>query len=227
MKRIKTLFFNCICCILFVLVAQVYQASAAICPHSIQEPRTFTGSGGSTGSIGFHYDDNNLIVSKVKLEEKNLGQLIPPPKWILGVYYGFCYPGKGLNYEFNHDVGWEALLEYLFLPRFSVLASIGHNTLKGDVKGSNNWGFSYISTSVRFYLSIGTSQLSVFGGGGFYGVDSGNYRFGFNLGMAMEFRIGTSSSLETKFSYQSVSTRYDDNANFFTALGGIRFRLKN
>ena len=161
----------------------------------------------------------NEVLYKGKYSE-----IVFKPKFILGFYCGRTFPHNTLNLAYNPGLSLEGLVEYLFAPRWSVFASVGYNNFNPELVGADKLKIINFLGDLKFYPLIGTLQLSLFGGGGYYSLDPGADRFGLNVGTAAEVRLTTSLSIEGKYNLHYVLTSPDE-ILFSTVQGGLRIRL--
>jgi len=169
-----------------------------------------------------------VMVRGKELAKKPLSQWVLPPKWILGGYFGRNLPRKNLDILYNPGLSIEGVLEYLFSNRVAVFASVGYNIFKHDIDVAGvvpvDLKAINVSGNLKVYPVIGTFQLSIFGGGGYYLFDPGDDKFGLNCGTAAELRISTNFSIEAKCNYNYVFTPIEKTI-FFTLQGGLRYRF--
>jgi hypothetical protein len=171
-------------------------------------------------------DVDPIYTIKLYGKEFFTGPISPPPeRVIIGAYWGRNIPYNSLNIAYNSGWSLEGILEYLFSPRASIFASVGWNKFNPDLPGLEELKVINFSGNLKLYPVIGTFQLSIFGGGGYYLFDEPfEDRFGLNLGSAAELRISTSFSIEAKYNYNYVFTS-GDKTKFATIQGGLRLRL--
>lgn len=173
--------------------------------------------------------DPNLTIKvngKALKENTPCGKVFTP-KWIFGAYIGRNLPHSWLNTLYDPGLSLEGIIEDLFTPRFSIFAAVGYNKFKIDpvIAGiADDLKIINFSGNLKFYPVIGTFQLAVFGGGGFYLINPGDDKFGINFGGSAELRLTAAFSIEAKYNRHTVFTA-GDNLTFSTFLGGIRIRF--
>ncbi len=148
-------------------------------------------------------------------------------KWILGAYIGRDLPHSWLNTLYNPGLSLGAGLEFYFAPRWGISGFAGCNKFKVDpdlVDFVDPLKIYNLSGNLKFYPVIGTFQLALFGGGGYYIVNPGDDKFGINFGSSAEVRLTAGFSIEAKYNYHSIFTT-GDNLTFSTFLGGVRIRF--
>jgi hypothetical protein len=146
------------------------------------------------------------------------------PKFIVGLYYGRTVPHGSLNDAYDPDTSLGVHLEYNFAPRWSVFALMNDNNFKPALEGADELKIINFSGKLKFYPVIGTFQVSLFAGAGYYLFNPGDDKFGLNFGTAAEVRLNSIFSIEGLYDFHYVFTSTDKTL-FSTVQAGIRFRF--
>lgn len=165
-----------------------------------------------------------ITVHGKEVVKKKLSKFTISKRVIFGLYQGSNIPHDTLAQQYNSGMSLSAMLEYLLSHRFSVFLSAGYDRFLPDQKEiiTNDLDVFNISGNLKFYPVVGTFQMAVFGGLGFYMATPGDDKGGANFGTATEYRLNTRLSIELKYNYHWV---FNDIIKFSTVQLGFRYRL--
>ena len=144
-------------------------------------------------------------------------------KWAVFFDGGANFPHSPFSSFFNPGPSFNAGLEYMATPNFSVEGIFGYHRLNSIFAGADTNLFQ-VSSNGKFYFAPSTSSVRPFvnGGVGAYAFNPGSVKFGGNVGGGLLFVITPRFGVQGSYNFHAVNTS-GSTFKFSTVQGGVRF----
>ncbi len=149
----------------------------------------------------------------------------PPPyrKFSLSIHGGIAVPID--NFADDFEQGYNVLvdLDYHFTPQLSFVGFFGYNDFKSKTAGIDDNYWMNISANLKYREPLRPRLFFYFNGGpGYYIPETGDSRFGLNLGAGFNYDYTNTINFELGADYHTI---FDEGIQFVHSHAGLIIRF--
>ncbi|MCK4824839.1 porin family protein, partial [bacterium] len=166
---------------------------------------------------------NGIIVGGVTLALQAPAIEIPYRKFSLSIHGGIAVPID--NFADDFEQGYNVLvdLDYHFTQQLSFVGFFGYNDFKSKTAGIDDNYWMNVSANIKYREQLRPQLFFYFNGGpGYYIPETGDSRFGLNLGAGFNYDYTNTINFELGADYHTI---FDEGIQFVHSHAGLILRF--